>query len=371
MLITDRDALRRFAPPYREWQGDPGVAQTKRGRRFVAFYSGGTREQLGNYCLLTYSDDGETWVDPAAVAYAGESARCYDPCLWIDPQGRLWFFWAVMPRHAVWAAVCDDPDAAAMKFSEPFIVGHDVMMNKPVVLRSGGWLLPIAVWADTTRHISVSDETDRRPFVCRSDDGGKTFRRLGGPVVEGRTFDEHMVLERRDGSLWMLIRTRYGVAESVSRDGGVTWSDAVPSAIKGPDSRFHLTRLRSGRILLINHYDFEKRNNLTAMLSEDEGKTWKGFLLLDERRGVSYPDAMETEDGILIVYDRGRGGFLHSLEEAYAKPREILTAFVTEEDILAGALVSPRSYLKKVVNKLGKYEGEDDPYAGLTEVGPT
>lgn len=363
MLITDREALKKYAPEYRIWQGVPGIVQTKRGRQFVAFYSGGVKEQYGNYCVLTYSDDGETWIDPAAVIYAGEDARCYDPCLWIDPRGRLWFFWAVMPHHAAWAAVCDDPDAAALRFSAPFIVGRDVMMNKPVVLHDGGWLLPISVWADTTRHISVSDETDRRPFVYRSDDEGKTFRRLGGPVVTDRTFDEHMVLERRDGSLWMLIRTKYGVAESVSRDGGKTWSDAVPSAIAGPDSRFHLTRLHSGRILLINHHNFEKRNNLTAMLSEDEGKTWRGFLLLDERRSVSYPDAMETDDGVLIVYDRERGCNLNTLKASYGKEREILTAFVTEEDILAGTLVSPQSYLKKVVNKLGEYKGGDDPYA--------
>ncbi|MBQ7565884.1 MAG: exo-alpha-sialidase [Oscillospiraceae bacterium] len=363
MLITDQEALRRFAPQCRVWQGVPGVAQTRRGRQFVAFYSGGVKEQYGNYCVLTYSDDGARWIDPAAVAYAGEDARCYDPCLWIDPQERLWFFWSVMPRHTVWAAVCDEPDADALQFSAPFPVGHDVMMNKPIVLRSGQWLLPIAVWSDCIRHISVSDADDRRPFVCSSNDNGRTFTRLGGPEVKNRSFDEHMVLEGSDGALWMLIRTKNGLAESRSYDGGVTWLPAAQSAVKGPDSRFHLRRLRSGRILLLNHYRFTGRNNLTAMLSEDEGKTWKGFLLLDERNSVSYPDAAETDGGILIVYDRGRGAYLHSLEEVYASPREILTALVTEEDILAGRLVSPGSYLKRVVNKLGAYDGAaKNPY---------
>ncbi len=33
-----------------------------------------------------------------------------------------------------------------------------------------------------------------------------------------------MVVERKDGSLWMLLRTSYGIGQSVSADGGATWS---------------------------------------------------------------------------------------------------------------------------------------------------
>jgi hypothetical protein len=99
--------------------------------------------------------------------------------------------------------------------------------------------------------------------------------------------------------------------------------------------------LSSGRLLLVNHYRFSGRNNLTAMLSDDEGLTWRGSLLLDERINVSCPDGVEAEDGtIYVVYDRER-----SLE------REILLASFTEEDILAGAKVSERSQFMRIVNK--------------------
>lgn len=84
----------------RLWQGIPSIECTEKGRLFSAFYSGGTTEQLGNYCVLLKSDDGgDTWSEPIAAADAGGSYRCYDPCLWIDPLGRLWFIWAVMPRN--------------------------------------------------------------------------------------------------------------------------------------------------------------------------------------------------------------------------------------------------------------------------------
>jgi AraC-like DNA-binding protein len=178
-----------------------------------------------------------------------------------------------------------------------------------------------------------------------------------------------MIIEKQDGTLAMYIRTRYGIGVSYSCDGGNNWSAPVNSWLGGPDSRFFIRRLKSGRLLLVNHYNFKGRNNLTAMLSEDDGETWKGYLLLDERANVSYPDAIEANDGyIYVTYDRERGAFLHRLNDALSKPREILIAKVTEEDILAGKIVSKGSELKVVVDKLTEYNGEDkDPYCEIVK----
>lgn len=365
MFITDREQLKNFGADCRLWQGVPGIERTKGGRIFVSFYSGGIKEGPGNFCVLTCSNDGgETFCDPIAAAFCGDKDRCYNPCLWIDPLGRLWFFWNSMPEQNVWAVRCDDPDAKVLSWSKPQIIGQEVIINKPTVLQSGEWLLPIAVWDKEMWQGKLSSETDCRPFVYKSNDNGKTFRKLGGPEVDNRSYDEHMVLEMRDGSLFMMTRTKYGLAESRSYDGGETWVKATPSPIKGPSSRFFLRRLRSGRLLLINHHNFDGRNNMTAMLSEDEGNTWKGFLLLDERSHISCPDATETENGdIYVVYDRNRGSYLRSMQELYSQPREILMVKITEADILAGQLVSRSSFLKKVVNKLGQYRGPlKDPY---------
>ena len=99
---------------------------------------------------------------------------------------------------------------------------------------------------------------------------------------------------------------------------------------------------------------------MTALLSEDDGKTWPYSLLLDERDQVSYPDAMEAEDGfIYIVYDRERGCFKESLVEACADAREILMAKITEKDILAGQLTDEGSFLQGIISKLGEYADED------------
>ena len=372
MLFTDRISLEKFSPDKRLWQGIPSIEATRGGRIFLTYYSGGTKEEIGNFCILSKSDDGEHFED-VAITYLDEH-RCYDPCIWIDPLGRLWFTWGVAPDHAVWAAVCDDPDANELIWSEPKVIGEEVMMNKPTVLSSGEWLFPIAVWdlienaggangvADASGR--QSEQSERLAFVYKTDDNGETFQRLGGCSVPQRSFDEHMVLEAKDGRLAMYVRTKYGIGVSYSEDKGLTWSAGEDSGLGGPCSRFFIRRLKSGRILLINHYNYTGRSHLTAMLSEDDGKTWPYKLLLDERVNVSYPDATENDDGyIYITYDRERGGFLNSLEKVYASAREVLVAKITEEDIIAGKLVSNAGYLKRVAAKLGKYAFEDsNPY---------
>ena len=64
------------------------------------------------------------------------------------------------------------------------------------------------------------------------------------------------------------------------------------------------------------------RNNLVAMLSDDDGKTWKGALVLDTRNEISYPDGVQADNGdIYVIYDYERYG-----------AREILMAVFTEED---------------------------------------
>ena len=128
--------------------------------------------------------------------------------------------------------------------------------------------------------------------VIASTDRGKTWTFLGGSDVKGRSCDEHMIVERKDGSLWMLIRTKMGIGESISTDRGKTWSKGKPDAIEHiPTARFFVRRLQSGRILLVKHSPPEgkHRSHLTAYLSDDEGKTWQGELLVDERKGVSLP----------------------------------------------------------------------------------
>ena len=368
MLITDRSLLENFDSRHRVWQGIPGIARTKKGRTFISFYSGETSETYGNYAVLLKSDADNDFGEPIVAIKKEGKFRCFDPVLWIDPLDRLWFFWNVMPGEEVYAAICENPDADELIWGDEFYVGRGIMMNKPTVLSSGEWLFPIAVWQTDIypnfRKGGLKDDEKAGSYVYKSSDNGKTFVCMGMADIRNRSFDEHMVLELTNGVLKMYVRTNYGIGISHSYDRGKTWSTGEDSKLGGPCSRFYISRLKSGRILLINHINFKGRNNLTALLSEDDGKTFPYSLLLDERNNVSYPDAVECEDGfIYITYDRERGCFKHSLSEAYSDAREILTAKISEEDILNGSLISKEGFLKNVVCKLQKLAPElPDPY---------
>lgn len=368
MLITDAAKLKKYSSPHRVWQGIPGIARTKGGRTFISFYSGNVKETYGNFAAVLQSDSDTNFSEPVVVAEKQGKFRCFDPVLWIDPLDRLWFIWNVMPGEEVFAAICDNPDADELQWSEEFYIGCGIMMNKPVVLTSGEWLFPIAYWrhdiAPELRKPALDFNYPAGSYAYKTTDNGKNFIKLGYADIRDRSFDEHMITELNNGVLMMLVRTVYGIAVSYSYDRGKNWSRGEDSKLGGPCSRFFIYRLRSGRLLLINHVNFKGRNNLTALLSEDDGKTFPYSLLLDERNQVSYPDAIECDDGyIYIVYDRERGGFKSSLQEAYADAREILTAKITEQDIISGTLISDGSFLKNVVCKLDRLADEEaDPY---------
>lgn len=341
----------------RIWQGIPGIERAANGRLWATWYSGGTGEGALNFVVLvTSDDDGLTWTEPTLVIDPPGRVRAYDPALWVDPLGRLWLFWAQSEewydgRAGVWCIRCDEPGSAVASWSQPRRICDGIMMNKPTVLFDGTWLFPVAVWERKPHREDMAPY--RLSSVLASKDMGETFEWRGGAEVANRSFDEHMVVERRDGTLWMLVRlstqlTGRGVAESFSFDGGYSWTEGRVSDIDGPNSRFFVRRLRSGRMLLINHFNFTGRNNMTALLSEDDGRSWTGALLLDERGpatgrgGVAYPDATETVDGqIYAVHDCDRRG-----------AGEIIMSVFTEEDILAGKIVSPGSRLHNVVSQL-------------------
>jgi hypothetical protein len=252
-------------------------------------------------------------------------------------------------RSGVWASICEDPDDANPVWSAPRRIWHGFTLNKPTVLGSGEWLLPVSLNHEGFGPFKGAfRELDpmRGANVFVSTDEGATWTRRGHVAFPNPNWDEHMFVERKDGSLWMLARTSAGLMQSISNDKGATWSEpAEPPGIRHPVARFHIRRLTSGRLLLVKHGDavdsHEGRSKLTAWLSEDDGATWKGGLMLDERKGVSYPDGFQAPDGTLYIsYDRNR-----------KTDGEVLMARFREDDVLAGKLVGPRSQLRMLISR--------------------
>ncbi len=335
---------REHAVTDRAFQGIPSLAVSSGGRLWATWYAGKTPgEDANNYVVLSTSgDDGKSWQEVLVVDPDGDGpVRSFDPELWIAPDGKLRLFWAQARQHegsvgGVWYLEADDPETSEPTWGKPIRATDGVMMCKPIVLSSGEWVLPASTWR----------KTDDSAKMVVSTDQGKTWsiRGAANVPVDSRQYDEHMFIERRDGSLWMLVRTKYGIGESVSQDRGMTWPEVTPSSLAHPSARFFITRLNSGNLLLVKHGPIDQatgRSHLTAFVSSDDGHSWTGGLMLDERSGVSYPDGQQAADGtIRIIYDYSRTG-----------DRHILMASFQEADVEAGRAVSKSVRLRQLVSE--------------------
>ena len=326
-------------PASRRHQAAPSLTISPQGRLWATWDAGTTPgEDRNNYVVVSTSGDGgKTWTETVIIDPDGKGpVRAFAPELWVDPKGRLWSFWAQTVGHnatvaGVWAMTNDDPDKGDSAWSPPRRLTDGIMMCKPTVLSSGEWVLPASTWR----------KTDNSARVVVSTDKGQTWCLRGACHVprQDRDYDEHMIVERKDESLWMLVRTRCGIGESISKDRGRTWPALSPSLIQHPAARFFIRCLASGKLLLVKHADgVDDRRKMTAYLSDDDGRTWSGGLLLDER-GVSYPDRIQAKDGtIYINYDYRPGD------------GSIRMAVFTEQDVAAGKDVSGKVRFRILVS---------------------
>ena len=375
----------------RVFQAMPTIERTRNGRLWAAWTAGGFTEGPDNYVVLvTSNDEGQTWSSARLVIDPPGNVGVKDPTLWYDPRGHLWLFFTQLyggwidNRGGVWAILTENADVDRPQWSTPRRLFDGFSLLKPTVLRGGAWLwssdIPAPRSADTDlRDLNnyyrlglsgevlealsrVSAKDPPGPQVYRSIDQAETWERLEAPAVpaEAGTAQERMIIERRDGSLWMLVRTRYGIGQSTSKDGGETWGPIVPSEIQHPSSKFFIRRLESGALLLVRNAPptfeeypedclecgFLNRSHLTAFVSHDEGRTWAGSLLLDERDEASSPDGVQSADGtIYVTYDRKR----HT-------EQDILMAQFTETDVMKGECVTQKCRLRMVINS-----GSDRP----------
>ena len=351
-----------------------------KGRIFLSYFSAENHadEDVGNYNMVITSDDGGKTFQNRFVIEPPNPAntRVFEVNPWIDDLGRFWVFWCQVyrtldGRAGLWAACCEDPDAEVMEFSEPRRIANGVMITKPIITKSGEWMFPAyiadAKWAQGSPKITdtyinwLPDEMGIS--VYSSKDQGKTFERIASQIrFPYSVFEEPCMVERSDGSLMMWIRGMNCTAHTFSSDGGHTWTVPIQNPkMNLPNTHFHLGKLKSGNILLLANYRadmfsyFGGRNNLTALISKDDGATWEGFLMIDEREGSEQPDFTEGEDGYIYI----------SYGRAPQFAAETVLAIVTEEDILAGKLVNPNSKLRIVAHK-GTGMRKSDSYEGWT-----
>jgi len=347
-----------------------GIELTPKGRIWTCCVAGG--DNADAFFVLSWSDNkGKKWsktkfvVDPHDTSLPLKR-RTLVGQLWTDPNGRLWLFFDqgmtyYDGRSGGWYSICENPDSDKPVWSKPEFIWWGCTLNKPTVASTGEWILPVSLWVRNRMEILLEEgqtknpldgahhelDTLRKAHAFVSTDQGKTWERRGGVFFPEPSFDEHQFIELNNGTWWMTGRTGIGICQSFSNDRGFTWS--TPELYQPHvNSRHFIRRLQSGNLLLVRHgmpdKETKKRSHLRALISTDDGKTWIGGLLLDERDGVSYPTGFQDKDGyIYISYDYQR-----------SKYGDVLMARFNEQDILARKIVSSNGELLIPVYSPGK-----------------
>jgi hypothetical protein len=273
----------------------------------------GDRGQPG---YLVSRDNGESWIyEKAGPEYPpnyGGMAKEAPALAWIPGTGE---YLRVQPvkghvflsrggLDGQWVAVTKDGRTSAAWREQ-----RDDLLTIPGIMRT-------PLFMDGGKRI-VLPTHGNGTTMWLSDDGGLTWRQskttikspphaVGG-IHRGLRWQniavEATVVELKDGTLWALLRTSQDSHyESFSTDRGETWSEGKPSRFAATLTMPTIGRLPDGRLLFLwtnqsplpelptatGHGEdaFTNRDTLHAAISDDEGKTWRGFreVGLDEHR---------------------------------------------------------------------------------------
>ena len=337
----------------RHFEGVPAIAVSRtNGRLWATWYaSPSDNEDINNYIVLATSDDGgASWREVAQVDEDGTgSFRQLDPQIWIGDDGMLNWSWSLrwggeseLSAYGTEKLMRVKLNAESLPTSsppQPVEVGNGVMVCKPACLASGKWIYPIAHW-------------HQAPSVYVATDGENgAFTTIGSITVPStsRGNDEPIIVEKSTGDLVAFIRgnsSGWKLMSSESTDSGKNWTAPVnrSSDIGSPVSRLAVRRLANGHWLMVKHGNMGEttstRTRLKAFVSEDDGATWKGGLLLDARANVSYPDIDEDASGnIYVIYDHERSG-----------EKGIYFARFTEADAAQGSNASGTAIFRRSVH---------------------
>ena len=265
------------------------------------FYGGPDDYSQARVSAVISSDGGRTWGDKYTMVENTAVINTMMPSLLRLQSGELALFYLKQEdlgdSRMFMRKSYDEGETWSGEVSFTSDVAyHNPANDRVIQLRSG--------------RIVVPDSVGARLMAYYSDDKGETWHQGSGEAKAPPGGAEPVVVERKDGSVLMLIRTRlFHIYRCESFDGGDTWTVPVPTSLLAPPSPSNCKRIpRTEDLLLVwNHSpDTRMRNPLTAAISKDDGETWSNFRDLenDPQHPSAYPSIMFFRDEVLLTYYR-------------------------------------------------------------------
>lgn len=306
--------------------------------------------RLGNGDLLTIEknmsciskDEGKTWTNYSIFADSSRFEIRIERAMLRTRDGVIILAFANGKEVANWNwqnDIADSPDATAPTYSvrslddgktwEPPQKMHDEWTgaNRDMIeTANGSVVLSSMMMRHNPGHHTVVTYTSKT--------NGLNWVRsnvidLGG-VGHHSGVTEATIEQLRDGRLWMLMRTNWGVFwEAYSNNEGLTWKNFKPTNIDASSAPGLLQRLKSGRLFLVwnrvhpegkNEYPLSggdgissevrhsnHREELSVMFSDDDGKSWSKPVVIariteDAKvKRLSYPRVFEARPGEIWI----------------------------------------------------------------------
>lgn len=300
------------------------IAEAPNGDLLCLWYAGSYESSEDQALYLSRLPKGScAWTAPERVVWNPE-APPGNAVIFTGPDRRVWIVWGRMEgsrpmrrgsgwsecrlmvrtstdNGVTWSADTEIPDSFGW-----------LPRNAPLTLNDGRFAVPISGRVDSKY----------AGFLLELQPDNTTWQRTG--LMPGG--EQPTVIQRDNGELLCLMRGHPRILQSVSSDGGATWTKPERTELKCPDSGIAMTKLRSGRVLLVyNDTDQSDRTPFNLVQSTDDGKTWGEMKVLEQDWGeFSYPCIIQASDGTVhLTYTYRRFSIKHtSFDEGWLVTKE-------------------------------------------------
>ncbi len=199
-----------------------------RNGKLLATWFGGSGEGQPDVAIWSAEYDRGKWSTPVVLAREAEIA-CFNPVAFYTNDGRLWLYYKFGPSPDRWSAArrWSDNDGATWSAVEHLPAGlYGPIRTRPLLLLNGVVL----------SGSSVESYGSWAVWIERSDDDGKTWRRIGPITVRGAQdvssrepygIIQPSIVQMSDAHLRLYARStpqigRICIADSF--DEGLTWT---------------------------------------------------------------------------------------------------------------------------------------------------